>query len=97
VIKLENENNLFEWSDACAFFITMCRHYQYLESKDPERLEARDKSVTYIQNNFTFKNEDVDIMEFFEKNYEEILEQLEPNIIIDFRVHRKGISKAKKR
>jgi len=92
MIRIEGENNLFEWSNAATFYIALCRNFQYQESKDPVKLEARDKAVNYLQDHFDFKNEDKAILEFFEENYQDILDGLEPNVLVDLRTGKKGKS-----
>ena len=86
VIQLEVESSLFEWTGACAYHLILCSNYQYQDSKDPRLLDEIDIYIAYLQSHFKFDNGDMQqgmqegTMEFFKKNYLDILDLLEPNM-----------------
>jgi len=82
----ERENIKFEWSNAGLFYLVMCRHREYQKTKDSAMLETRDTAVRILTERCKFKNGEQDLFEFFEEHFHEILDEAEPNILVEFRL-----------
>jgi len=86
VIEIEEEDNEIQWSYGAIFHLILIRHHLYQQYKAPEILEARDEGIKILKTHVKFKNGDQDLIEYFQEYFREILDTLEPDIIVEFRV-----------
>jgi len=91
VVVLEQENKKtknaeWEWIRPAIFYIILCRHSDYLSTKNPEMLDSRNKAVEMLEKFVRFDYGDEDKFELFEREYRTILDKLEPNIALESRV-----------
>jgi len=91
VVVLEQENKKtknaeWEWIRPAIFYIILCRHSDYLSTKNPEMLDSRNKAVEMLEKFVRFDYGDEDKFELFEREYRTILDKLEPNIALECRV-----------